>query len=486
MSGGVITMPRGRTNLGTDLSDDHPISFPYSDNLVQRNPELVHPTALSGPVKLDSTGQLQCTACHDPHNDDNGKFLVLPHFAGQLCNACHLKNLQASSHGSSPKTWDGIGIDPWPDTEWNSVSANACFNCHTTHLAGGPRLLRYGVEEDNCLVCHNGHVADTDIAQVLEKPFTHPVRDTIGVHDPAEDAVVRRRHVECADCHDPHAEIPGQGSVFAGGVARMRGVSVTGAEVEVITAEHQLCFRCHGSSPGKSLPYTRRLVEENNLLRKFDPSNPSFHPVVEPGRNPFVPSLVPPLTTSSIIKCSDCHNNDDLNGPRGPHGSNFRPLLERQYETRYPNIESLDAYALCYKCHDRSSILSNESFPLHSRHITGQGFGIGRGLGSGSPGMGRQNTPCNVCHDPHGVPRFPPHSGERLINFDLDVVEPNSLGALYFASDGGLSGSCSLLCHGKNHVDCRYDAAIAPGSGPGGGCGEGPSGPGSVENLRRR
>lgn len=457
MAGGMQRMPPGRSNLGTDLSDDHPISFHYSSDLVQRNAELLPPGILDDRVKLDATGQMQCTACHDPHKDTNGKFLAVTHHRGQLCLVCHDKRLQSSSHGTSPNTWDGVGVDPWPETDWDSVDANACNNCHITHSAGGPRLMKYGAEEDNCLVCHNGHVADTNIELVLNKTYVHPVRDTVRIHDPIEDAVVRERHVECEDCHDPHVGNLAQGRQVAESLGRARGVTITGAEVPWVNHEYEICLRCHGDSPGQAPPSTYRLDPETNLRRKLSPGNPSYHPVAAPGRNPVVPSLIAPLTPVSVIKCSDCHNNDDTSGPRGPHGSNYRSLLERQYVTLDPNPESADSYALCYKCHDRNSILSNESFPLHSAHIGGGGF-VGGVPGATAGGGQNQNAPCNVCHDPHGVRAVGRHSGEKLMNFDIDAVEPNQAGQLYFESRGYRSGSCSLRCHGKEHFDCAYDS----------------------------
>ena len=58
MQGGVTTMPSGTGRLGTDLSDDHPISFNYSSAL-QSNGELVQPGSLTGAVKLDANGEVQ-------------------------------------------------------------------------------------------------------------------------------------------------------------------------------------------------------------------------------------------------------------------------------------------------------------------------------------------------------------------------------------------------------------------------------------------
>ncbi len=66
-----------RSNLGTDLSDDHPVSFEYTDALAGSDGQLVSPSVLTGAVKLDRDGQLQCTSCHDPHDDTYGNFLVM-------------------------------------------------------------------------------------------------------------------------------------------------------------------------------------------------------------------------------------------------------------------------------------------------------------------------------------------------------------------------------------------------------------------------
>ena len=68
--GGTTRMPSGPSNLGLDLSDDHPISFVYDSSLAGRNGQLAYPSVLRGtPVQLDKTGQLQCTSCHDAHDD---------------------------------------------------------------------------------------------------------------------------------------------------------------------------------------------------------------------------------------------------------------------------------------------------------------------------------------------------------------------------------------------------------------------------------
>ncbi|MCA8960623.1 MAG: hypothetical protein KDC38_08930, partial [Planctomycetes bacterium] len=75
MTGGVTTLI-GDGNLGTDLSDDHPISFVYQDALSGSNPEFVSRPDLPPQIRLDDWGEVQCTSCHDPHDNTNGNFLV--------------------------------------------------------------------------------------------------------------------------------------------------------------------------------------------------------------------------------------------------------------------------------------------------------------------------------------------------------------------------------------------------------------------------
>ncbi len=94
-AGGITRMPLGPSNLGTDLSDDHPISFVYDSALAAARGELRDPVALTGKVKLDDSGQMQCTSCHDPHDNQYGMFLVENNKASALCVTCHIPGLLA-------------------------------------------------------------------------------------------------------------------------------------------------------------------------------------------------------------------------------------------------------------------------------------------------------------------------------------------------------------------------------------------------------
>jgi hypothetical protein len=174
---------------------------------------------------------------------------------------------------------------------------------------------------------------------------------------------------------------------------------------------------------------------------------------VAAGKNLLVPSLpgpdpdAPPnLNTSSIIYCTDCHSDESPvnggSGSRGPHGSQFAPILNREYETIMGTPESYQTYNLCYRCHSQTSIILNDdSFKKNALS--------GKGGHSGHLGP-TVNAPCSVCHDPHGVPDLGlTGSHTHLINFDTRyVTDPTGT---FFSDKGTFSGSCTLVCHDKTH-----------------------------------
>ncbi|HEU4403200.1 MAG TPA: hypothetical protein VFT43_13975, partial [Candidatus Polarisedimenticolia bacterium] len=165
-------------------------------------------------------------------------------------------------------------------------------------------------------------------------------------------------------------------------------------------------------------------------------------------------SLRPGMSPSDMIYCTDCHA-DDEGGSRGPHGSSFAPILKERDETADGTPESYENYALCYRCHDRSSILSDASFMKKTLRTTASGGGHSGHLAAGAP--------CSACHDPHGVNETGPGgvtgtgSHTHLINFDTRIVLPKAGNAHPIFNDGGaFSGSCTLLCHGVAHDNASY------------------------------
>lgn len=443
---GSQTMPAGHGLIGADLSDDHPISFSYLDSFAKAGDRLNAPAGWDPRVKLDAASEVQCTTCHDPHNDQWGKFMVMDNQESALCRVCHrYDNFAQTSHAQSTSKWNGTGANPWPHTDYKDVRANACLNCHTSHHAGGRKeLLTSAKEEDTCFACHNGSVAQANLQAVFNQPYHHPVERQQGVHEDGENALMQGDHVECADCHNPHrarvapAEAPNVKGVLEG----VSGVDANGAAIPESAYEYQICFKCHGSDNSPApLGVITRQVASVNALKQFSPASPSFHPVEAPGKNANVPSLIAPLSTASMIYCSDCHNSDNPQpGTAGPHGSSQEFMLAAAYRTGDNVTESDTAYALCYRCHSRSSILANQSFTLHSRHIVDQ------------------KTPCSVCHTAHGIDfsKGNPANNAHLVNFDLAVVQKNATGELEYRSLAPGLNECYLTCHGKEHNAALY------------------------------
>jgi predicted CXXCH cytochrome family protein len=436
-------------NLGLDLSNDHPVSISYSASSANATAELF-PAPQNSNVKLEG-GLMQCSACHNAHDNTIPKFLVMSNTASALCTTCHNKaGWLGSSHATSTATWNGTLPDPWPHTTELTVATNACENCHQPHTAAGKaRLLNSATEEGNCYTCHTGNVAGkTAPAKNMQSEMTkisgHRVADYSGLHDPIEANLVNSatRHVECADCHNSHQTNATAGTtqtasgspVLSGSLKGVKGVTIGGAAIASATSEYEVCLKCHGDSTGKKASTITRSVlsstaGENNVRKEFLITNSSFHPVAGNNPNARTTSLIAPLTANSIITCSSCHSNNagvgaGGTGPKGPHGSTISPLLERTYVTADNSSESATNYALCYKCHNRTTVLSNASWSLHNKHIVGE------------------TAPCSTCHDPHGV-----STNQKLINFDISIVT----GARTFNVTGVNQGWCGLTCHGKSH-----------------------------------
>ena len=319
---------------------------------------------------------------------------------------------------------------------------NGCASCH----------LGFGFKDGGgavkCVSCHGPSNVQTglvaqgvqlkDISKDFQKNYRHPVFDKKGKHSnreilPEIDSTTPR-HADCADCHSPHYVTTD--NPYAG----LRGKKVGNLNVP-ITKEYELCYLCHADSANLPLRSTNKRIE-------FSIANASFHPIEGEGKNQAVISLIRPYREKkstpddiSVVKCADCHSSDDPASPRGPHGSKYQGLLSDNYSTGDNVAESSFTYALCYKCHKRSSILGNESFPSHFRHITGENNFKGGG------------TSCYTCHTSHGSVE-----NKYLLRFNRDYVTESSTGKLKFVEKGiyTFHGECWLTCHGVDHNPKSY------------------------------
>jgi hypothetical protein len=203
-AGGTMPGGSGETTgftrrLGTDLTNDHPISLNYNAALAARDGELrvvdtnqqfsVSGTTVIGvrapgfrpQLPLERTGgggtigQIQCGTCHDPHLREtdttrgNQKFLRQNRFhetltpsatlntaTDQICLGCHDKNLgtaatwvfSAHAHpNAAEETYNAAGASQRDFPAGLPVWKAGCLNCHDTHtVQGARRLLREGTD----------------------------------------------------------------------------------------------------------------------------------------------------------------------------------------------------------------------------------------------------------------------------------------------------------------------------------------------------
>ncbi len=98
----------GRTNgqthisgdalIGTDLRNDHPVSFTYDAALATADGALYDPTnsnsGLGGTIDADLlfNHKLECASCHNVHNESGvADLLVKSNAQSALCLTCHIK-----------------------------------------------------------------------------------------------------------------------------------------------------------------------------------------------------------------------------------------------------------------------------------------------------------------------------------------------------------------------------------------------------------
>lgn len=519
-SGGIAMIgqiaPGGPSNIGGggSLAGDHPL-VRYDPG---SSPDKLKPvTDLVLYTESSIPGYMECTTCHDAHEDRwlyqdksgnmTGKFLVINPINSGLCLTCHnIPDWSASAHGQSAAPINGAAFPvaprTWPTAgEWTTVSEWGCAICHTSHSSpSGQGLLYYPSEAEVCATCHGStppsgdvHTATSastvsgsassitsgNIMAQTAKMSAHRVSTTIVSYQAKQSLLAGSGpavsgQVTCSDCHNPHAAPAAQtfssalragksagnaralSAATSGNLKGVSGVDRNGMRVASATYEYEVCFKCHADYAA-GFPYVPRVINTTNMRLEFDTNNPSFHPVEDQGKNLNVPSIPSPfnpsLTASDTISCTDCHS-DEGGQSRGPHGSNYPPILKERYETVDFTTESYENYALCYRCHNRDSIVRDDSF---KKNLSGKG---------GHSGHLALGAPCSACHTAHGIKdNGLSGSHTHLINFDTRIVSPKTGNASpTFSDNGPFSGSCTLVCHGKTHDNESYPRSSSPSS----------------------
>lgn len=96
-NGGTGIKITGSAALGDDLSNDHPIGivYPTARPAEFNDPSTFAPGINNGPgvglVSINGADRVECTSCHEPHNNGLTNFLRVPLQESYICLQCHIK-----------------------------------------------------------------------------------------------------------------------------------------------------------------------------------------------------------------------------------------------------------------------------------------------------------------------------------------------------------------------------------------------------------
>jgi hypothetical protein len=486
------TMPPGEgvqtgftRNLGTDLSNDHPISLTYDTTLATTDGELRDPEVeahiairapgVRPPVPLEGTGpagdaQVQCATCHDPHviNPDNpptNKFLRLNRFqqsqpsAGGFdetvdmnCLACHDKEgWTTSAHADSIEATETYQAVPAQLREFPPglpVWQAGCLNCHDTHsVHGSRRLLREGTDavgtpksggnsaiEETCYQCHSAAPIVTNGAgdvKDIAGEFGLRVRMPI-------DGADQRATSEVHDIRD-------------GDLTEPRGLLGNGNLVN----RHAECTDCH--NPHRVMRNALFNGTGNPGLSAHDHS--PGHTNIASGALRGSWGVEPVYGNSEFLSLPTSYEVKQGDGGTGASDAITSPHVTREYQ-------------VCLKCHSDYAYIDDNVYPVGSRPNLGASGG---GTAPGTNGLDQYTNQAMEFQAPLGdrgeVPGGGNHrswhpvmdstgrsAADRNMSASTNMFLPPWNGA-----DIGTQTMYCSDCHGRNTANGTVEP---PGNGP--------------------
>ena len=396
--------PNGATTgftrrIGTDLTNDHPISFTFDTALAIKDGELRDPAGepeignrapgVPRHVPLDN-GQVQCNSCHDPHIRDatdptaNIKFLRLNRFQKVsptstsfnetndiICMACHDKDgWVGSAHATDTvanETYTNAAADLREFPRGTAVWETACLTCHDTHtVQGSRRLLREGVDgptgpngektggnpaiEETCFACHSSD-GGTLMAQGLNTEVPDIKSDfSLPRHMP----ITNTEQVAGMEKHDigtvgiDTRETGQRGKDFIESQALLGKVSLGGS----LNNRHAECTDCH--NPHRVM--RRRLFNQDHLSGGLDSAGTHAHDISDiTAETPYTAHNnlasgvlrgtfgVEPVYTSNDFNTEPTDFTVKRGDPGTPGFGTGTTAVTEPYVTR--------EYQICLKCH---------------------------------------------------------------------------------------------------------------------------------------
>lgn len=320
---------------------------------------------------------------------------------GCMAAECHGAMLDRTTVHSAVKMelCEGCHVPPNDTHEFEPVPdpPELCYDCHDEWTG---EYVHGIVEAGECFGCHDPHgsnvpgllFAEDSVVETCTQCHDHPAEEFEYPHGPARDG-------RCLDCHEPH-------------------VSKYPKNLNRINAD--LCLTCHSKTQQrKPGPHVRR--EDGLTVRNIG----AIKAKAKYLHAPF-----------NMGECLRCH---------GPHGGISRPSLRKNFPPdTYGMLFSLDAYELCFQCHDTKIVTEKYTTEttfrrgtenLHYKHVNQD-----------------KSRSCRICHDPHGtnLPRMlreEVHFGTWT--FPLDYQQTPT------------GGRCWPGCHREQTYDRSPETSVA-------------------------
>jgi hypothetical protein len=422
--GGFGELSGDTRRLGTNLRNDHPISFVFDSTLVvNRDPELTNPgppppRPSQEPLYPGGIGPLrryggnnpavydsvQCVSCHNPHAVTYPKFLRA--------------SIVDCSKGPPSSPCPGTGLSA------NSVGQRLiCFYCHNKNQPAG-----------NSYDTSTHAVANAVHAEYPPSPYQNHGYDFDGLHTVGQ--------ASCRNCHDPHTV---QGAIRL----HREGVDTPGGG----DAIENTCYLCH--SPGGTQPI------------------PFGQPTLPAGTNPgFVANgqRAAPDIYSQFAK----DHNLLINSPcdQTPIGAPPKPIASAQTDCGSAMNLKLDDNIGALRAHQPFfTKLSQEGVEFNVPPVPiGNEDPSGPGIGQPDD-LAHRHIECVDCHNPHQVTNPSTNPAGRIKGMKGITYNDKVVG-IETTETGCNPGPCGrevyvyevcFRCHG-NSVPTLFNGDDNPGS----------------------
>ncbi|NJD51790.1 MAG: CxxxxCH/CxxCH domain-containing protein [Candidatus Methanoperedens sp.] len=376
--------------------------------------------------KSKGYGTLENTSCQYCHNNAGGYELGHPQNDGAAdvavnasATMTYFQNLASgnddtcsgvSCHSNGLSSGAKVGT-----ATWNTASAGACTECHSTVPSGlpptGNHTRHYTTEGYSCAECHGtnadaGNQTGHRTNGAIDINFTNVTGSinasktcSVYCHSPNPNDIKPKptwntSSVTCGDCHSIPPTLTRTGSSHpAATLAECEGCHGTGASTGnqtghlngIVNANTDSCITCHGlngSSNVKIDPASFGMhinvnsTDGNNNLTNSDCATCHYN-TTDMGSNYTVQAGV------NVRVCNDCHVNQDVTSP----------AVSEHYPGANINVTTMN----CENCHSNSLNIPDQNSTVNTAMGNVTHYGTTTNLVT--PSAGTYNTACNNCHN---------------------------------------------------------------------------------------